>query len=153
MLHARLPYFRRRIAMSGSKLSRKHLLALAIEIQNAQDAGQDCSALVAKFQASVPYPDVEDLFLTDYPPESIVDFASNWKVKQPKLSKQEMVTLVGKILDAEGSEAEINLMIRTFEANCAHPAKSDLIFFPDEHFNGNDDPSPEEIVEKALSKE
>lgn len=73
-----------------------------------------------------------------------------WKAEWPKLSPIELATLVKRIMEAEGTEAEIAIMIKQFDANCNHPAKNGLIYYPDEYFAGNSDPSIEEIVQKAV---
>jgi len=70
-----------------------------------------------------------------------------------RLSRDQLVELVKAIMLAEADEAELDGMVRQFEANVPHPAGSDLIFWP----NGvPDDPTQpeltaEEIVDKALS--
>ena len=107
--------------------------------------------MIAQFQSQVPDPDCENLFLSDYSAEHIVDLALGWKCELPRLSKEELLALVKKILAVSGTEAEIGLMVDSFKANCLHPAKSDLIFWPDDHFGGNGNPTAEEIVEKAMS--
>ncbi|WP_066303907.1 bacteriocin immunity protein [Bacillus sp. FJAT-29814] len=61
------------------------------------------------------------------------------------LGKDELIILVEKIINVEGSENEINDMICILEKNVLHPEVTDLIFYNDEHL------TPEEIVEKALS--
>jgi len=139
--------------MSEAKLTRNELVAIAKQIQNAQDRGDDHTALIAQLQSEVPYPKVEELFLGDYSAEYIVDFSLNWRADRPSLSTQEMIELVTKIIDSEGTESQLATMVEKFNANCLHPAKSDLIFYPDDYFDGNLDPSPSEIVEKAFTKE
>ncbi len=62
------------------------------------------------------------------------------------LSIHDLVELVRKIMEVEGTEQEIDKMIITLEANVPHPEVTDLIFYP-----GDGDPTPEEIVEQALA--
>lgn len=62
-----------------------------------------------------------------------------------KLTKEELVQLVRKIANCEGTEEEIEEWMDILEENVPHPEISDLIFYPDEEM------TPEEIVEKALS--
>src|SRR5262245_18556629 len=131
--------------------NRDRLIALAKRIRRARDTGNDCSALIAEFQERVPMPNVGELFDTDYSAEHIVDYALGWKKDWPQMSKEELLRLVRKICEAQGSDAEIDLMVQTFRANCKHPAQSDLIFYPDAHFGGNSSPTPEQIVEQAMS--
>lgn len=139
--------------MSNSKMSRDELVSLATEIQDAKDRGEDYSMLLSQLQAHLSYPRVNELFLGDHSADYIVDFSLDWQAEWPKLSKEDMISLVTKLINAEGTEAELALMALKFDANCIHPAKTDLIYYPDEHFENNPDPSPLEIVEKALAKE
>ncbi len=61
-------------------------------------------------------------------------------------SKSELVELVRRIMDADGTEREIDDMITALEENVPHPEVTDLIFYPEEG-----DPTPEEVVEEALA--
>ena len=62
-----------------------------------------------------------------------------------KLNRQQLIDLVTKIINVEGSEEEIDVWITTLEKNVPHPNVSDLIYYPDEEMTA------EEIVDKALS--
>lgn len=62
-----------------------------------------------------------------------------------KLNKEELIELVKKIINSEGSEEEINNWIDILEQNVPDPEISDLIFYPEKEM------TPEEIIEKALS--
>jgi len=62
-----------------------------------------------------------------------------------KLSREELIILVEKIINCEGTEEEIDQMIEIVEKNVPHPEVSDLIFWDEE------DLSPEQIVDKALN--
>lgn len=62
-----------------------------------------------------------------------------------KLTKEELVELVRKIVGALGTEEEIDGWISVLEESVPHPEVSDLIFYPDKEM------TPEEIIEKALS--
>lgn len=139
--------------MSKSRLSKDDLISLAKRIQDAQDQGKDYLALLSQLQAQVPFPKVDELFLGDYSADYIVDFSLNWQAEWPKLSMEEMIGLVTKLINAEGTHADLALMTLKFDANCVHPAKNGLIYYPDEYFENNRNPSPSEIVEKALSSE
>ncbi|OME13790.1 bacteriocin immunity protein [Paenibacillus odorifer] len=62
-----------------------------------------------------------------------------------QIRKTDLIELVRKIMDAEGIEEEIDAMIEILKQNVSHPQVSDLIF-------GNEDEwTPEQIVEQALS--
>jgi len=69
-----------------------------------------------------------------------------------KLTRAEMIALVEKIRRAEGTEEEIGAMVELFDANCLHPDKNGLIFWPHGFPNNPELPEPtsEEIVDKAL---
>ena len=139
--------------MTASRLSRDDLIGIVKRIQMAQDRGQDYSALLATLQAHVAYPEVASLVHADYPPEYVVDYSLGWRQHVPKLSRDEMIELVRKIVAADGTEAEGSLRVRIFDENCKHPAKDDLIFYPDQYFGGSRQPSVEEIVDKAMAPE
>jgi hypothetical protein len=134
-----------------SSKKRERLVQLARRIQEVQDLGKEVAALVGEFQQEVLYPNVEELFETDYSPETIADYAMGWTGQWPKLSREDLKRIVIKISSASDSEAEISKMVQVFKANCLHPAKSDLIFYPADHFGGNQSPSPDEIVDRAFS--
>jgi hypothetical protein len=64
-----------------------------------------------------------------------------------KLTKAELVDAVRRIIDAGGSEAELDALLALVERNVPHPAVSDLIFYPP----GGVALSAEEIVDIALA--
>ena len=69
-----------------------------------------------------------------------------------KLTRAEMIALVEKIRRAEGTEEEIDAAVELFDANCLHPSKNSLIFWPHgfPHNPKLPEPTTEEIVDKAL---
>jgi hypothetical protein len=77
---------------------------------------------------------------------------SRSEANSDRLPKGKLVSLVRKLMNAEGSEDEQRRWLDVLEANFEHPAPSDLIFWPDQvpGFN-NSDPSAEEVVEFGLS--
>ncbi|WP_202113074.1 bacteriocin immunity protein [Paenibacillus sp. MMS18-CY102] len=64
-----------------------------------------------------------------------------------RLSKEELIEIVQKIMNAEGSEEELNRMMAIVERSVPHPNMSDLIFW------GEEERSAEDIVEQALKYE
>ena len=62
-----------------------------------------------------------------------------------KLTREELIELVDKIVEAIGPEEEINANIDILEQHVPHPEVSELIFHPDEEM------SSEEIVDAALN--
>lgn len=59
--------------------------------------------------------------------------------------KTELIELVRKIMEVEGTESEIDEMLVYLKQNVPHPEVSDLIFWDKREL------TPEEIVEEALS--
>ncbi|BFH62866.1 bacteriocin immunity protein [Paenibacillus azoreducens] len=62
-----------------------------------------------------------------------------------ELRKKELLELVEKIMQADGSEQEIDEMIDVLERNVPHPQVSDLIFWNEKEL------TPEEIIEEAMN--
>jgi hypothetical protein len=62
-----------------------------------------------------------------------------------RLTKEELVRLVERIQNAEGTEDEIDAMIDQLQENVPRPDVSDLIFYPEEEMTA------EQIVEQALA--
>jgi hypothetical protein len=63
------------------------------------------------------------------------------------MTREELIELVRKISQAEGTEEELERMMITLKNNVRHPEVSDLIFYPPEGRRL----SPEEIVDRALA--
>lgn len=61
------------------------------------------------------------------------------------MSKSDLVKLVKRIMECEGSENEQDDLIELLEKNVEDPEISDYIFWPDKEM------TPEEIVDKALT--
>lgn len=61
-----------------------------------------------------------------------------------KLTREELINLVNRIIECEGTEEEIDEMIEVIERNVPHPEVSDLIYWNDEEL------TPEQIVDIAL---
>lgn len=61
-----------------------------------------------------------------------------------ELTRQELIELVNKIKDCDGTEEEIDNMILVLEKNVPHPEVSDLIFW-------GEDKTAEQIVDIALN--
>ncbi|WP_315121151.1 bacteriocin immunity protein [uncultured Clostridium sp.] len=61
-----------------------------------------------------------------------------------RLRREELISLVSKIVNCEGTEKEIDEMIEIVANNVPHPEVSDLIYWNEKDF------TPEEIVDIAL---
>lgn len=64
-------------------------------------------------------------------------------MNRKSLNREELIELVRKIMNAEGSEAEIDDMLQILEHNVLDPQVSDYIYY--------DNKTPEEVVDKALA--
>jgi Colicin immunity protein / pyocin immunity protein len=64
---------------------------------------------------------------------------------EQKLSVDEMVELIRKIMNAEGTEEELDMWEDMLESNLNYPGISDLIYYPDREM------TPEEIIKEALA--
>lgn len=69
---------------------------------------------------------------------------------QQNLSKAELVNLVTKLLQVEGTQEEMLVWLETIEKNVPDPNVQGLIYWPDRHGLGQT-PTAEEIVDKVLS--
>ena len=63
-------------------------------------------------------------------------------MKESIMNRVELIDLVNKIINCEGTEEEIDSMILTLEKNVIYPDISDLIFYSEK--------TAEEIVDIAL---
>ncbi len=61
------------------------------------------------------------------------------------MNRIELIEVVTKIMECDGSEAEINSLVEILKQNVSHPNISDLIFWPETEL------TPEQVVDKALS--
>ncbi|CAG7659013.1 bacteriocin immunity protein [Paenibacillus allorhizosphaerae] len=62
-----------------------------------------------------------------------------------QLNKNDLIELVRKIMNAKGTEEEIDNMIEILKQNVPHPQVSDLIFWNKVEL------TPEQVIELALS--
>ena len=62
-----------------------------------------------------------------------------------RLTREELINLVNKIIECEGSEEEIDEMIEVVKRNVPYPDISDLIYWSE------DELTPEQIIDKALN--
>ena len=68
-----------------------------------------------------------------------------------KLPREEMMALVERIFRAEGTGEQADEDVELFVANCLHPSKTDLIFWPElvPELRGRV-PTVEEVVDLAM---
>ena len=101
--------------------------------------------------ARLPGTDILNLLYSDLPSESIVELCIRADEAARHVSREELLTIVRQIMTGQAaSEVDDNLLVEVFATNCRHPAGTDLIFYPEEVFGPDHDPTPEEVVAKAL---
>ena len=72
------------------------------------------------------------------------------------MNRTKLISLGNKIVNAEGTEVEIEEMIEQFNQNISYPSGASLFFWP-ENFNFRKDdiskynPTVEEVVDKCLA--
>ncbi len=64
-----------------------------------------------------------------------------------KLDREQLIEIARRLVSGDGDDAEVAAWIRELQANVPYPGVSDLIFYPE----GGRTPTPEEVVDKALS--
>ena len=62
-----------------------------------------------------------------------------------QLTRQELIRLVTRVMNVDGTETEIDELLQLLERNVPHPEVSDLIFYPDREMTA------EEVVDRALA--
>jgi len=72
------------------------------------------------------------------------------------MTREELIELGKKIVNCEGTEDEISIMIELFGQNVPHPKGASLFYYPENYNAKLDDiskysPSIEEVVDKALN--
>lgn len=141
--------------MPGDRSPRKRLISLARNIQDSRDRGSTDADSLNEFERLLPGTDIDNLCNSDLDVATIVDICLGERDIKHLLSREELLTLVKRFMDPDGfaTEAEGITAYKVFDANCKHHAGGDLIFYPEEHFDGRSNPTPEEIVDKALRHE
>lgn len=142
---------------SRRRIPKNHLLHLVGQIRVARKEGMNDGAFLEEFQSFLPDTDVSNLCDSDYDDETILEICLGEKEAHKLCTRGELLELVRKLQCPEPGQFEteagaIKACLK-FNYNCRHPAKSDLIFYPQEHFGGRSNPTSEEIVEKALRGE
>lgn len=64
-----------------------------------------------------------------------------------QLNREALIQIVEQIMDADGTDAELDNLMLKLEASVPHPAVSDLIFWP----KNNKEPTAAEVVDEALA--
>jgi hypothetical protein len=138
--------------MKSGAASREHLIHLVDEVRNLRLHALDDSRPLGSLKRLLPETDVDNLCDSDYSSATIVDLCLGSKDTERRLSYDELLSVVKRILAGpQEKESDCMLLVELFANNCNHPAKTDLIFYPDEHFGGRSSPSAEEITQLAFA--
>ncbi len=63
--------------------------------------------------------------------------------------RRRLVPVVRRLMEGTATEEEDARLVREFQSSVTFPGVTDLIFYPDEHFDH--EPTAEEIVDRALA--
>lgn len=72
------------------------------------------------------------------------------------MTRMELINIRRKIVQAKGTESELDKLMQLFDQNIPHPKGSNLFFYPEDYNTRKNNiekysPSVEEIVDKCLS--
>lgn len=72
------------------------------------------------------------------------------------MTREELIEIGSRIVNAEGTEEEIDQLMILFDRNVPHPNGSNLFFYPEKYNARKDDiskynPTVEEVVDKCLA--
>jgi Colicin immunity protein / pyocin immunity protein len=140
-------------------LSRDELVAIAEKLMPIADGltsgeipwSPEIDRLVEQFDEEIPLWEMAADLIFNWKHEfkdagELVDFALGLE-KPRKLSRAELIDVTKKLMTADiSSDIESERLGRSFTANIPHPAGTDLIFYPEIHFQ-----TAEELVDYALS--
>lgn len=128
------------------------------EFERYHDAPGVCRPIVEELQRETQFPDLDEYLRREMlhnfsSVEYVAEFLALYQPTPPVLNREQMLELVRRISTAEGSEAEIDAMVTVFDANCKHPDKNGLIFWPHgfPHDPAKPEPTVEEIVDRAMN--
>lgn len=72
------------------------------------------------------------------------------------MTREELIDIGRRIVDADGTEREIDELVNLFDRHVPHPNGSNLFFYPENYNTRTDDlsnynPTVDEVVDKCLS--
>jgi hypothetical protein len=134
-----------------NKAQRKKLIELIREIREAHVRHEPDEELLREAETIVQEVDLSNLCDSDWPAEVIAEYCLRLSQAKRVLNREELLELVRSIQAGPcGSEGEDNARVSLFTANCLHPGKSDLFFYPHLVIPGREGFTAEEIVALAL---
>jgi hypothetical protein len=130
---------------------RKELTEIIRAIRVARQSGESDADLLRQAASIVPDADVGNLCDSDYGTEMIADYCLGLRKAKRVLTREELLELVQSIRKGPlPDEAQNMVKMAQFAANCVHPGKTDLFFYPEYIIPGRDRFSDEEIVALAM---
>jgi hypothetical protein len=143
-----------------SKQYRKRIRDKIIEIEHLLDDQGTADEQIKDFNSITGYNYDADYFYSYHGFESLDDFVNkvcvSRPIKDPKMTKEELIEIVVRILDFDNYGDFQEYYMELFDLNVPMPNASNLVFYP-ENYNprrdklGEYNPTPKEIVERALS--
>jgi hypothetical protein len=133
-------------------LSKEQIKTVLSEIWRAREMGEEYEEDVQFLAQKTQYPELEeyleDVFYSgDLPLEQVAVRLSLYEPVKRKLTREELIEAVRRIMEVEGDEGELDELLDVVQANVPHPAVADLIYWPPE----GKDLTPEEVVDQALA--
>ncbi len=137
-----------------TSLTKEQIKTVLSEIWRAREMGEAYEEDIAFLEEQTQFPDLEDyleetLFGGDMPLEQVAVRLSLYQPIKPRLSREELVKAVRRIVEVQGDQGELEELLDVVQANVPHPSLSDLIYWPPD----GQELTPEEIVERALHPE
>ena len=136
----------------AASLSKEQIKTVLSEIWRAREMGESYDEDLAWLCEKTQFPELEDyleetLFQGDVPLEQVAVRLSLYQPVKPRLSREELIEAVRRIMEVDGEEGELEELLDVVQANVPHPSITDLIYWPPE----GKDLTPEEVVDQALS--
>lgn len=142
------------VKKSLSEWEYNEFLELIREFQSKEQCHEPVEHYREELLKYTDHPEViYDYAISDMPVTEIADISLMWQNEWPVLSREQLTSLVEKIMSGEGTEAENTIDVMIFSANCKHPGGSGLIFWPEQVYGENVEPTVEQIVDTAMTGE
>lgn len=131
--------------MKENKLSEEELLNLARKIQCKQDNGLSVEDDISLFEENVSLKEAGQLFYSDLDYKYIVKRSMNHKeVPIGFFSKNELIEMVKKIMNVNGEEWELDILLDLVSQSTGDSAVSDYIYYSEKEYTA------EEVVNICL---
>ena len=134
---------------------RARLLEIVQGIRSDRLNSDGAEELFREARQIMPGNDIRNLCKSDLEDDTIVDVCMGYhRASAGPLSRETLLEIVERFLSGVPFPRESDgiLAVKKFNTTCKHPAKSDLIFYPEKHFDGCLKPTAEMIVNLALAE-